>query len=69
MAKGVGKPPQSTWGRPCSTGRKETISASRTLSGLRRIPCAAGAPSPRACATTGAAGGAPTPKTHSRCAQ
>lgn len=58
MAKGDDKPPRSMWGPPYSTGKKETISVLRTLNDSRKIPCVAGVRSPRACAITGAGGGA-----------
>lgn len=57
MAKGDDRLPRSTWGLPYSTGRRETISVSRTLSDSRRILCVAGVRSLRACVTTGEDGG------------
>lgn len=57
MAKGDDRQPRSTWGLPYSTGRRETISVSRTLSDSKRILCVAGVRSLRACVTTGEDGG------------
>lgn len=57
MAKGDGRLPRSTWGLPYSTGRRETISVSRTLSDSKRILCVAGVQSLRACVTIGEDGG------------
>lgn len=65
MAKGVAKPPPpSTWVPHCSTGKRGTISVLRILNDLKRIPCAAGARSPRVCATTGVDGGNPICRIH-----
>lgn len=52
--------PQSTWGLRYSIGRRVTTSALRILNVSRRIPCAAGVLSPRACVTTGEDGNDPT---------
>lgn len=57
MAKGDGRLPRSTWVRPYSTGRRETISVSRTLSDSRRILCVAGVRNLRACVIIGEDGG------------
>lgn len=40
----------------CGTGKKVAVSASRILTGSKRIPYVAGVPNPKVCATTGGVG-------------
>lgn len=56
MEKGVDKPPQLTWVRLCSTGRKVIISVSKIPNDSKKTRFAVGVQNLKACVITGGGG-------------
>lgn len=65
MEKAEDNPPRSTWGLPCSTGRKVTILVSKIQSDLKKIHYVVGVQNQRVFVTTGGVGDGLIFKTHS----